>query len=74
MSKSNLADCVKTHNERQQTLDYLAGRNITHVAKHIGVSLTTLSRVLNCLGGVSVEMSLRLDPYARLYATPSTFA
>jgi plasmid maintenance system antidote protein VapI len=55
-------------------LDYLAGRNITHVAKHIGVSLTTLSRVLNCLGGVSVEMSLRLDPYARLYATPSTFA
>jgi addiction module HigA family antidote len=39
----------------------LAGRNITHVAKHIGVSRVTLSRVLNCRGAVTPEMSLRLS-------------
>jgi antitoxin HigA-1 len=39
----------------------LAGQNITHVAKHIGVSRVTLSRVLNCRGAVTPEMSLRLS-------------
>jgi len=41
--------------------DYLEGRNITHVAKHIGVSRVALSKVLNCRGGVSPEMSIRLS-------------
>lgn len=41
--------------------DYLEGRNVTHVAKHIGVSRVALSKVLNCRGGVSAEMSLRLS-------------
>ena len=40
---------------------YLEGMNITHVAKHIGVSRVTLSKVLNCRGGVSAEMSIRLS-------------
>ena len=41
--------------------DYLEGMNITHFAKHIGVSRVTLSRVLNCRGGVTAEMSMRLS-------------
>jgi addiction module HigA family antidote len=40
---------------------YLEGMNVTHVAKHIGVSRVTLSKVLNCRGGISAEMSLRLS-------------
>jgi addiction module HigA family antidote len=47
----------------------LAGQNITHVAKHIGVSRVTLSRVLNCRGAVTPEMSLRLS--AALGTSPS---
>jgi addiction module HigA family antidote len=39
----------------------LAGQNITHVARHIGVSRVTLSRVLNCRGAVTPEMSIRLS-------------
>jgi addiction module HigA family antidote len=39
----------------------LAGQNITHVSRHIGVSRVTLSRVLNCRGAVTPEMSLRLS-------------
>ena len=39
----------------------LAGQNITHVARHIGVSRVTLSRILNCRGAVTPEMSLRLS-------------
>jgi addiction module HigA family antidote len=41
--------------------DYLGEMSITHVAKHIGVARTTLSRVLNSRGGVSAEMSRRLS-------------
>ena len=41
--------------------EWLAGMNITHVAKHIGVSRVSLSKILNCRGGVSAEMSLRLS-------------
>jgi len=40
---------------------YLEGMNITHVAKHIHVSRTTLSKVLNCRGGITAEMSIRLS-------------
>jgi addiction module HigA family antidote len=39
----------------------LAGQNITHVAKHIGVSRVTLSRVLNCRGAITPGMSIRLS-------------
>ena len=39
---------------------YLEDKNLTHFAKHIGVSRVTLSKVLNCRGGVSAEMSMRL--------------
>jgi addiction module HigA family antidote len=41
--------------------EYLEGMNVTHVAKHIGVSRVSLSKVINCRGGVSAEMSLRLS-------------
>jgi addiction module HigA family antidote len=47
----------------------LAGQKITHVAKHIGVSRVTLSRVLNCRGAVTPEMSIRLS--AALGTSPS---
>lgn len=40
---------------------YLEGMNITRVAKQIGVSRTTLARVLNCRGSISAAMSLRLS-------------
>ncbi|HUD74052.1 MAG TPA: HigA family addiction module antitoxin [Terracidiphilus sp.] len=35
--------------------------NVTRFAKHIGVSRVTLSRVLNCRGAITPEMSLRLS-------------
>lgn len=40
---------------------YMEGMNLTHLARHIGVSRVTLSKVLNCRGGISAEMSLRLS-------------
>jgi len=49
--------------------DHFEGMKITHVARHIGVSRTTLSKVLNCRGGVSAEMSIRLS--AALGTRPS---
>ena len=49
--------------------DHFEGMNITHVAKHIGVSRTSLSKVLNCRSGVSAEMSIRLS--AALGTRPS---
>lgn len=48
---------------------YLEGVNLTHFAKHIGVSRVTLSRVLNRRGGVTAEMSMRLS--AALETHPS---
>jgi antitoxin HigA-1 len=47
----------------------LEGHNITFVAKHLGVSRLTLSKILNCRGGISPEMSLRLS--AALGSSPS---
>jgi len=35
--------------------------NVTHLAKHLGVSRVTLSKILNCKAGISAEMSLRLS-------------
>jgi addiction module HigA family antidote len=49
--------------------DYLEGHNITHVAKHIGVSRVTLSKILNCRTGITADMSLRLS--AALGTNPS---
>jgi addiction module HigA family antidote len=49
--------------------EVLAGQNITHFAKHIGVARVTLSRILNCRGAVTPEMSIRLS--AALSTSPS---
>ncbi len=49
--------------------EYLEGMNITHVARHLHVSRVTLSKILNCRGGISAEMSLRLS--AALETHPS---
>jgi len=49
--------------------DYLEGHNVTQVAKHIGVSRVTLSKILNCRAGITAEMSLRLS--AALGTNPS---
>jgi addiction module HigA family antidote len=40
---------------------YLAGRSVTEVAKHLGVTRPALSRVLNGKAGVSADMALRLS-------------
>jgi len=49
--------------------DHLEGHNITQVAKHIGVSRVTLSKILNRCTGITAEMSLRLS--AALGTNPS---
>jgi addiction module HigA family antidote len=49
--------------------DYLEGHNITNVAKHIGVSRVTLSKILNGRTGITADMSLRLS--AALGTNPS---
>ena len=41
--------------------DYLEGRSVTEVARHIGVSRVSLSRVLNQQAGITPEMSLKLS-------------
>jgi addiction module HigA family antidote len=41
--------------------EWLGGRSVTEIAKHIGVSRVALSRVLNEQAGISAEMSLRLS-------------
>lgn len=40
--------------------NYLAGRSVTEVARHLGVTRPTLSRVLNGRAGISADMALRL--------------
>jgi len=40
---------------------YLAGRSVTSVAKHLGVTRPALSRILNGRAGVSADMALRLS-------------
>lgn len=49
--------------------DYLEGHRVTRVAKHIGVSRVTLSKILNCRAGITADMSLRLS--AALGTNPS---
>jgi addiction module HigA family antidote len=40
--------------------NYVAGRSVTDVARHLGVTRPTLSRVLNGRAGISADMALRL--------------
>ncbi|HET9101074.1 MAG TPA: HigA family addiction module antitoxin [Acidobacteriaceae bacterium] len=40
--------------------NYLAGRSVTEVALHLGVTRPTLSRVLHGHAGISADMALRL--------------
>jgi addiction module HigA family antidote len=40
---------------------YLAGRSVTDVAAHLGVTRPALSRILNGRAGVSADMALRLS-------------
>ncbi|MGC1870421.1 MAG: HigA family addiction module antitoxin [Acidobacteriaceae bacterium] len=39
---------------------YISGRSVTEVARHLGVTRPTLSRVLNGHAGISADMALRL--------------
>lgn len=41
--------------------NYLAGRTVTDVAKHLGVTRPALSRVLNGKAGISADMALRIS-------------
>jgi addiction module HigA family antidote len=41
--------------------DYLEGRSVTEVAKHLGVSRVNLSRILNGQAGITPEMSLKVS-------------
>lgn len=41
-------------------LYYVGDRSVTEVAQHLGVTRTTLSRVLNGRAGISADMALRL--------------
>ncbi len=40
--------------------NYIAGRSVTEVARHLGVTRPTLSRILNGRAGISADMALRL--------------
>lgn len=41
--------------------NYLAGRSVTEVAKHLGVTRPALSRVINGKAGISADMALRIS-------------
>jgi addiction module HigA family antidote len=41
--------------------EFMGGRTVTEVAKHLGVTRATLSRILNGKAGVSADMALRLS-------------
>ncbi len=41
--------------------DYLGTMQVTDAAKHLGVTRTALSRILNGSAGISAEMALRLS-------------
>jgi addiction module HigA family antidote len=41
--------------------NYLQGRSVTEVARHLGVTRPSLSRVLNGKAGISADMALRLS-------------
>ena len=40
---------------------YLQDRSVTEVARHLGVTRPTLSRVLNGRAGISADMALRIS-------------
>ncbi len=40
---------------------FIGDRSITEVAKHLGVTRATLSRVINGKASISAEMALRLE-------------
>ncbi len=40
---------------------YLAGRSVTEVARHLGVTRPALSRILNGRAGISADMALRFS-------------
>jgi len=41
--------------------NYVQGRSVTEVARHLGVTRPALSRVLNGKAGISADMALRLS-------------
>lgn len=41
--------------------DYLGDMQVTEAAKHLGVTRTALSRILNGAAGISADMALRLS-------------
>ncbi|HUB52517.1 MAG TPA: HigA family addiction module antitoxin, partial [Terracidiphilus sp.] len=41
--------------------EYLRDINVTVAARHLHISRTTLSRILNGAAGISADMSLRLS-------------
>ncbi len=42
-------------------VEYMDGRSVTEVAKHLGVTRAALSRVINGKAEISAEMALRLS-------------
>ena len=42
-------------------VEFMDGRSVTAVAKHLGVTRAALSRVINGKAGISAEMALRLS-------------
>ena len=40
---------------------YVAGRSVTQVAAHLGITRPALSRILNGKAGISAEMALRIS-------------
>ncbi|MGA9060682.1 MAG: HigA family addiction module antitoxin [Terracidiphilus sp.] len=41
--------------------NYLEGRSVTEVARHLGVTRPALSRILNGKAGISADMALRIS-------------
>jgi addiction module HigA family antidote len=41
--------------------NYVQGRSVTDVARHLGVTRPALSRVLNGRAGISADMALRIS-------------
>ncbi len=41
--------------------NYLRGRSVTEVARHLGITRPALSRVLNGKAGISADMALRIS-------------
>jgi addiction module HigA family antidote len=41
--------------------NYVQGRSVTEVARHLGITRPALSRVLNGKAGISADMALRIS-------------